>query len=129
MRGRHTRCALGTGVQTCALPILLAVLGIARDDDRDPVAADKAALLATLVGQAALAHERQRLEDEMRGLSLLEERDRLRAALLSSIGHDLRTPPTGIPAATEAMAGDRPEERRVGKECGRTSRSRWRPEP
>src|SRR3546814_2611663 len=25
-RRRHTRCALGTGVQTCALPILIAVV-------------------------------------------------------------------------------------------------------
>src|SRR3546814_5859058 len=27
-RRRHTRCALVTGVQTCALPILLAVTGL-----------------------------------------------------------------------------------------------------
>src|SRR3546814_17322117 len=45
----------------------------------------------------------------MRGLSLLEERDRLRAALLSSIGHDLRTPLTGITAAIEALAGEHPD--------------------
>lgn len=88
---------------------VLAVLGIARDDDRDPISADKAALLATLVGQAALAHERLRLEDEMRGLSVLEERDRLRAALLSSIGHDLRTPLTGVTAAIEAIGAEHPD--------------------
>ena len=33
---------------------VLAVLGIAREDDSAPVAADKATLLATLIGQAAL---------------------------------------------------------------------------
>lgn len=88
---------------------VLAVLGIARDDGEDPISADRAALLATLVGQAALAHERLRLEDEMRGLSVLEERDRLRAALLSSIGHDLRTPLTGVTAAIEALGAEHPE--------------------
>ncbi len=88
---------------------VLAVLGIARDDGRDPVAADRAVLLSTLVGQAALAHERLYLEDEMRGISLLKERDRLRAALLSSIGHDLRTPLTGVTGAIEEIAAEHPD--------------------
>jgi two-component system sensor histidine kinase KdpD len=87
---------------------VLAVLGIARDDGQDPVSADRAVLLSTLVGQAALAHERLHLEDEMRGISILKERDRLRAALLSSIGHDLRTPLTGVKSAVEAIAAEYP---------------------
>jgi two-component system sensor histidine kinase KdpD len=45
---------------------MLAVLGIARDDGRDPVRADQRVLLLTLVAQAALAHERLRLEDKIR---------------------------------------------------------------
>ena len=44
----------------------LAVLGLASEDGRDPVRADQKVLLATLLAQAALAHERLRLEDEMR---------------------------------------------------------------
>src|SRR3546814_1319061 len=32
-RGRHTRCALVTGVQTCALPIWIGLRGIGRDLD------------------------------------------------------------------------------------------------
>ena len=88
---------------------VLAVLGIARDDGRDPVPADKAVLLSTLVGQAALAHERLHLEDEMRSISVLKERDRLRAALLSSIGHDLRTPLTGVTGAIEAIGIEHPD--------------------
>lgn len=87
----------------------LAVLGLAREDGRDPVPADRAVLLSTLVGQAALAHERLHLEDEMRGMSLLKERDRLRAALLSSIGHDLRTPLTGVTSAIEAIQTEHPD--------------------
>ncbi|MCP1469691.1 two-component system sensor histidine kinase KdpD [Sphingobium sp. OAS761] len=88
---------------------VLAVLGLARDDGRDPVPADRAVLLSTLVGQAALAHERLHLEDEMRGMSVLKERDRLRAALLSSIGHDLRTPLTGVTSAIEAIRAEHPD--------------------
>lgn len=88
---------------------VLAVLGVASDDGADPIAPDKAALLATLIGQSALAHERLHLEDEMRSLSVLEERDRLRAALLSSIGHDLRTPLTGVTTAIEAMGDEHPD--------------------
>lgn len=87
---------------------VLAVLGVARDDGRDPVPADRAVLLSTLVGQAALAHERLHLEDEMRSISVLKERDRLRAALLSSIGHDLRTPLTGVTGAIEAIGAEHP---------------------
>lgn len=42
---------------------LLAVLALSRTDGRDPVRADKKVLFATLVSQAALAHERLVLED------------------------------------------------------------------
>lgn len=45
---------------------VLAVLGLARDDGRNPVPAAKELLLATMVAQAALAHERLRLEDDAR---------------------------------------------------------------
>jgi two-component system sensor histidine kinase KdpD len=65
-------------------------------------------LLQTLLGQAALAHERLKLEDQVRDISVLQERDRLRAALLSSIGHDLRTPLTSVASAIEAIAAEHP---------------------
>lgn len=88
---------------------VLAVIGIARTDARDPVRADRAVLLQTLLGQAALAHERLKLEDEVREVTILKERDRLRAALLSSIGHDLRTPLTSVASAIDAIAIDHPD--------------------
>lgn len=44
---------------------ILAILGLGRDDGRDPVRPDRRILLSTLVAQAALAHERLRLEDLM----------------------------------------------------------------
>lgn len=87
---------------------VLAVIGLAREDGREPVAADRAVLLSTLLGQAALAHERLRLEDQLREVTVLKERDRLRAALLSSIGHDLRTPLTSVATAIDAIAAENP---------------------
>jgi two-component system sensor histidine kinase KdpD len=44
----------------------MAVLALARDDGRSPVRADQAVLLSTLLAQAALAHERLRLEEQLR---------------------------------------------------------------
>lgn len=44
----------------------LAVLALAREDGANPVPADRAVLLSTLVAQASLAHERLRLEDLMK---------------------------------------------------------------
>ena len=86
----------------------LAVLGLARADGAEPVPAERMVLLSTIANQAALAHERLRSEGEMRELGLLKERDRLRAALLSSIGHDLRTPLTSVSGAIEALAAEVP---------------------
>lgn len=87
---------------------VLAVLGMGTDSGRDPIAADRAVLLSTLLNQAALAHERLQLEDEVREVTMLKERDRLRAVLLSSIGHDLRTPLTSVASAIEEVAAENP---------------------
>ena len=87
---------------------ILAVLGVARGDGGDPVPSDHAVLLANLVAQASLAHERLHLESEVRELSVLKERDRLRIALLSSIGHDLRTPMTSVRSAIETLVAEQP---------------------
>ncbi|TRW18442.1 sensor histidine kinase KdpD [Glacieibacterium frigidum] len=82
---------------------VVAVLGLARDDGRDPVRADQLPLLLGLLDQSALAVERLRLTDEMAEVSRLKDRDRLRAALLSSVSHDLRTPLTAVIAATAEL--------------------------
>src|SRR3546814_3861345 len=88
-RRRHTRCALVTGVQTCALPILPGQLSHVRG--------------ASVVGEAtgATAHRHDRSESHR------------------SPGSERRV--------HIAQAVARSEERRVGKECVSTCRSRWSP--
>ncbi|MBC2665743.1 DUF4118 domain-containing protein [Novosphingobium flavum] len=55
---------------------VLAVLGLARDDGRNPIPPEREILLGTIVAQAALAHERLRLEDAQREISCrLQTRD------------------------------------------------------
>jgi two-component system sensor histidine kinase KdpD len=75
---------------------ILAAAGLARDDGMPPVDEEELPLLTNLLDQVALALERVRAEDDKREVTSLRERDRLRSALLSSVGHDLRTPLTAI---------------------------------
>lgn len=103
---------------------VLAVVGIANPVGGPPLTADRAVLLATLLGQAALAHERLRLEDQVREVSVLKERDRLRAALLSSIGHDLRTPLTSVMAAIDAIGASHPDITEIAAARGEVVRLR-----
>src|SRR3546814_12281883 len=102
-RRGHTRCALVTGVQTCALPILPPGRSGARPAGgagRDPLCRDRPARLSPPSGgrgpPAGRAH-------------------RLRARFGEGGDEQLRA------------AVPRSEERRVGKECGSTCRSRWSP--
>ncbi len=97
---------------------VLGALGLARAGQGRIIRADDATLLASLIDQTALAHERLVLEDEARQIGTLRERDRLRGALLGSIAHDLRTPLTAVIAATEALpsTGDFATEARIARE-------------
>lgn len=79
------------------------VLGLAKENGEDPLRPDQLPLLTSLVDQAALALERLRLEEEMRDVDVVRTRDRLRAALLSSVSHDLRTPLTAVMAAAAQL--------------------------
>src|SRR3546814_6909006 len=89
-RRRHTRCALVTGVQTCALPISVllrmgkATVGATFSLDREP----SFAMVSEKYGPDS---------DQYRGVLAMY------------------------------VFGTRSEERRVGKECVRTCRSRWSP--
>src|SRR3546814_1818038 len=90
-RRRHTRCALVTGVQTCALPIL--------------------------VDAARTALTRGQREVVLTGVDL------------ASYGDDSGTSLAALVEALLALPVERlrSDERRVGKECVSTCRSRWSP--
>src|SRR3546814_9852569 len=94
-RRRHTRCALVTGVQTCALPICgPGLIG--------------GVLVGTTTAKAiALMHRLPFL-----GINHLEGHA-LTARLTDGVGYPY------------LLLLVRSEERRVGKECGCTCRSRW----
>src|SRR3546814_9901195 len=84
-RRRHTRCALVTGVQTCALPI-----------------SESAQAEATAASEASEAAQAK--------LVALEGTTEEAGAMMEATTTDMRS-----------------EERRVGKECVSTCRSRWSP--
>lgn len=73
-------------------------------------------LLTTIASQIALALERARLAEEMAQSRALAQTEKLRAALLSSISHDFRTPLASIIGSAssllEASAQFSPEARR-----------------
>lgn len=73
-----------------------AVIGLARRDAGRPIRPDQLPLLLSLLDQAGQTFERIALEEQMTDIAQMRERDRLRAALLSSVGHDLRTPLTAV---------------------------------
>jgi two-component system sensor histidine kinase KdpD len=87
---------------------VLGVLGLAREDASEPLRADQAPLLLSLLDQAAIAFDRMALEEEMLDVRQVRERDRLRSALLSSVSHDLRTPLTTIISATHELRRQHP---------------------
>lgn len=57
-----------------------------------------------LIDQAAVALERTRLVAELEEAKLVSEREQSRAALLSSVSHDLRTPLSSIIGAASSLA-------------------------
>src|SRR3546814_1464779 len=86
-RRRHTRCALVTGVQTCALPILS--FGVSSNSNLNSCASS---------GQAYESNDSDELNENFQAIARQISKLRLRS-----------------------------EERRVGKECVSTCRSRWSP--
>jgi two-component system sensor histidine kinase KdpD len=81
----------------------IGVIGI--DDDRTGplLTPDQRRLLDALVDQSALAIERVQLVEEMDRAQRSIESDRLRAALLTSISHDLKTPLASVLGAASTL--------------------------
>jgi two-component system sensor histidine kinase KdpD len=72
------------------------VLGIDRDQPGALLTPDQRRLLDALIDQTAVSVERVRLAEDIDKARLDAETERLRAALLTSISHDLRTPLASI---------------------------------
>src|SRR3546814_1163677 len=98
-RRRHTRCALVTGVQTCALPISQA----------ESLRRGKTEMVAKKVGAGGAVSQVPATSLRVGDIVLVEAGD-------------------AIPGDGDVIEGiARSEERRVGKECVSTCRSRWSP--
>jgi two-component system sensor histidine kinase KdpD len=74
----------------------LGVIGIDPGDDDEPLSSAKDSALQSMIDQAAVAIERTMLVEQAAKAETAAETERLRAALLSSISHDLRTPLASI---------------------------------
>jgi two-component system, OmpR family, sensor histidine kinase KdpD len=70
-----------------------------------PLAREQRLLLLALRDLAAAAIDRRRLADRIRESEMRAETEKLRAALLSSVSHDLRTPLAGIIGAASTLLG------------------------
>lgn len=82
---------------------VMAAVGVAREDGALPIADDQLSLYRSLLDQIALAMARARLEVGARDVVALRERDRLRSALLTSIGEDVKPRLNAIGAAARAL--------------------------
>jgi two-component system sensor histidine kinase KdpD len=68
--------------------------------------AEEQRLLAVFAVQAAVALEQQRLVEAAAAMKPLEEADRMRAALLAAVSHDLRSPLASATAAVDSLGND-----------------------
>ena len=88
---------------------VLAVIGIEPGDNDDAIPAATDAALQSIIEQAAIAIERTLLVEDAAKAATAAEGERLRAALLSSISHDLKTPLSSIVGSVTSLRtlGDR----------------------
>lgn len=81
----------------------LGVLGVRFDSAASALSLRNRQILEGLSDQAAVGLERARLRLEMERSRVLTETERLRASLLSSISHDLRTPLASIIGSASSL--------------------------
>lgn len=104
--GRSTETL--SGVKGLYLPLktangVVGVLGVRLEDPQREFAAEQRRLLESFASQAAVAVERSLLAEKAREAQLLQETEKLQAALLNSISHDLRTPLASITGALSSL--------------------------
>lgn len=73
---------------------------------KTPFSETEKRLLSTFTGQGALALERARLMQNENKTHVLEESDRLKSALLSSVSHELRSPLATIKASISSLRSE-----------------------
>jgi two-component system, OmpR family, sensor histidine kinase KdpD len=81
----------------------IGIVGICRDQPGPLLRAEQRRLLDALADQGALAIERVHLVEDIERVRRVTETDRLRAALLTSISHDLKTPLAAVLGAAGAL--------------------------
>lgn len=107
----HEQAGVGTlrfsDAEAYYLPVeargkVLGVLGVSCAQGKLP---NRSAMvtLRMLASQAALAIERQQMEEESQRVLIASEKEKMRSNLLRAISHDLRTPLTGILGASSAI--------------------------
>ncbi|KKC31421.1 sensor histidine kinase [Devosia psychrophila] len=82
---------------------ILGVAGLGMGPRDVPLAADEERTLIALLDQAAIAMDRARLNRESAMASVAREGEKVQAALLSSLSHDLRTPLASITGAVTTL--------------------------
>ncbi len=82
------------------------VIGVRFKDQSRASDPDTRKLLLAVEDQVAVAIERNRLSDDLASARITQESDKLRAALLNAVSHDLRTPLVSVIGATSALADE-----------------------
>ncbi|ATQ68191.1 MULTISPECIES: sensor histidine kinase [Methylosinus] len=82
---------------------VVAVAGIEPRDPSEPLSAQTERMLTAILEQTAVAVDRSLLVGESVRAAALEENERLRTTLLSSLSHDLRTPLAAIIGAVTSL--------------------------
>lgn len=96
------------GAQRLYLPLrtgrkTIGVVGLDSERPGPLLSPDQSRIFDALADLAALAIERIELVEDLERARLAAEADKLRAALLTSISHDLRTPLAGIMGAADTL--------------------------
>ncbi|MET1011898.1 MAG: ATP-binding protein, partial [Actinomycetota bacterium] len=99
------------GGETISIPLIttsgsFGALTVVRAPGQEPFSSSEVGLLKTLGAQTALAIERVALDGEVREARLQVEANALRAALFSSVTHDLRTPLASIKASASGLLAE-----------------------